>query len=127
MIKPLAMNPENEVWVREWINDNGGTITEEWRGLADAQRISAHYGSAANQPYFPSLLRYFQGKQVLSLRIELPDAKLIGAMRDQIGSSSIDYGSLRAKLMQGKDWQHTMVRKITASTYPTQLRRGRMK
>lgn len=109
MIKPLGMTDEGRATIMKWIGQNKGQVMQSWRGNADAQRISSHYGGAANQPYYPSLIRYFQGQEVIAMRVKLPNRDLIGQMRDQIGPSTIWPETLRGTLVGNGEWVKGMI------------------
>lgn len=103
LIKPLGMQMGVEQRVRAFIEDNGGTIVDEFKGVADTLRIAEHYKQHSTKPVFGEMVGYYAGEDVCALKVRINSAK-IADVRELLGGYKPKPGSFRDELI-GQRWK----------------------
>lgn len=103
ILKPLALKRGMEGELRQWFRRQNIPIAQEWRGIADAQRMAEHYAASRHKPFYPELVKYFTGQEVIVFDAQIP-ASRIAELRAKLGPSSVASGSFRAALVGKEEW-----------------------
>lgn len=105
--KPLLLASNRTSELLDLIDGEGGIrIVAIERRQVSRDLIEQHYAASATKSFFPDLVNYYTGKEVLLIVCEAENDECLESLRTWIGHSSIEENSVRDFLVHDlyADW-----------------------